>query len=403
MLRSFRVTNHRSFRDEQELLLIPAYRSGAPVVPVAAVFGANASGKSNLLDALAWMRDAVLDSYRSWEPESGIPRNRFRLDPTSAAKSSGFVVDLLLDGVQFVYGFSASSLAIEEEWLHTYPHGRDRVVFERHGRQVELGSTVPERRGRAELLESLLRDNALLLSTAVQAGQPEVRPVYRWFRDGLRMLGARRASAGTLHTLADQVLATVTAHPEFVDLLRLADLGINSIEVTQWPADAAGVRELWFRHGPDDIPLGLGDQSHGTLAWIEILLAAVAAIEDGALLATDEIDASLHPRLTARLIELFHSPDTNPRGAQLLFTTHDATLLGTSLGEEVLRRDEIWFVEKQDGASRLYPLSDFHPRTGENRERRYLAGSYGAVPAIFENSLVESVLATGAEPADDPS
>lgn len=230
MLRSFRVTNHRSFREEQELLLIPAYRSDAPVVPVAAVFGANASGKSNLLDALAWMRDAVLDSYRSWEPESGIPRNRFRLDPTSEAKSSDFVVDLLLDGVQFVYGFSASSLAIEEEWLHTYPHGRERVVFERHGQQVELGSTVPERRGRAELLESLLRDNALLLSTAAQAKQPEVLPVYRWFRDGLRMLGARRASAGTLHALADRVLATVPAHPEFVDLLRLADLGINSIE-----------------------------------------------------------------------------------------------------------------------------------------------------------------------------
>ncbi len=197
MLRSFRVANHRSLRDEQELLLIPAYQGGAPVVPVAAVFGANASGKSNLLDALSWMRDAVLDSYRSWEADSGVPRTRFRLDPASVTKPSDFAVDLLIDGVQYVYGFSAFSEAIEEEWLHTYPHGRERVIFERHGQRVELGSTVPERRSRAELLESLLRDNALLLSTAVQANQREVLPVYRWFRDDLRSPAARRARANS--------------------------------------------------------------------------------------------------------------------------------------------------------------------------------------------------------------
>ena len=97
----------------------------------------------------------------------------------------------------------------------------------------------------------------------------------------------------------------------------------------------------------------------------------------------DEIDASLHPNLTALLIHQFQSPETNPRGAQLLFTTHDATLLGTSFGEEVLARDQVWFVEKkEDGGSRLYPLTDFHPRTGENRERRYLGGSYGAIPVL---------------------
>ncbi len=199
---------------------------------------------------------------------------------------------------------------------------------------------------------------------------------------------------------------TLTAHPDFADLLRLADLGINSVEVRKWQSDNELLRErreLVFRHGPGDVALDLTDQSDGTLAWIEILVAAMSAIDDGALLATDEIDASLHPRLIARLIELFRSPDTNPRGAQLLFTTHDAALLGTSLGAELLKRDEIWFIEKQDGASRLYPLSDFHPRSGENRERRYLAGSYGAVPAIFEDSLVDAVRANRAERADGPS
>jgi AAA15 family ATPase/GTPase len=118
---------------------------------------------------------------------------------------------------------------------------------------------------------------------------------------------------------------------------------------------------------------------------------------------TDEIDASLHPRLTARLVELFRNSEINRRGAQLIFTTHDATLLGTSLGEETLKRDEIWFIEKKDGASTLYPLSDFHPRIGENRERRYLAGSYGAVPVVFPDAMVDVLLESGTEPADGPA
>jgi AAA15 family ATPase/GTPase len=95
----------------------------------------------------------------------------------------------------------------------------------------------------------------------------------------------------------------------------------------------------------------------------------------------------------ARVIELFRSPETNVGGGQLLFTTHDATLLGTSLGVETLKRDEIWFVEKaEDGATSLFPLSDFKPRKGENTERRYLGGSYGAVPAVFSESLVRQLV-----------
>ena len=162
-------------------------------------------------------------------------------------------------------------------------------------------------------------------------------------------------------------------------------------------------REVRFLHGSEQAFLGVQDQSEGTLAWADLLLAALSAIEAGGLLVIDEIDASLHPRLTARLIELFRSPETNANGAQLLFSTHDATLLGTNLDGEVLKRDEIWFIEKVEGASRLYPLSDFRPRKGENRERRYLAGSYGAVPTIFADSLVRSILSARKDQADAPA
>src|SRR5262249_41837759 len=123
-------------------------------------------------------------------------------------------------------------------------------------------------------------------------------------------------------------------------------------------------------------------------------VAALTMLEQGSTLCVDEIDSSLHPRLTARLIELFRSGETNPAGAQLIFTTHDATLLGTSFGQDVLSRDEVWFVEKDThghGAGKLSPLTDFPPRREEHTERRYLGGSYGAIPDVSEYDFRRAV------------
>jgi len=401
VLRSFRVANHRSIRDEQELQLMPAYDKERPAVPVAAVYGANASGKSNLLDALRWMQGAVRESFRVWEADSGIPRVRYRLDGDES-RPSAFVADLILDGVQWVYGFSVTSEAVQEEWLHTYPHGRERVIFERNGQDIELGSTVPERRSRAEILRGLMRENALLLSVASQANQAEVRPVYRWFH--LHQMHVTRMGIPSVRRdhLSLLIAGAHKEYPEFVDLLRTADFGISDISVEE-PMFGGRVPIVRFRHEPGGVWLELADQSEGTLSWAELLVYALEALANGSLMISDEIDASLHPRLTARLVELFRNRETNARGAQLLFTTHDATLLGTSSGEDLLRRDEIWFVEKKDGASTLYPLSDFHPRKGENRERRYLLGSYGAVPVIFEDSVVDSLLEAWRDRADAPA
>lgn len=434
-MRSFRVANHRSIRDEQELVLLPAYDKGKPVVPVAAVFGANASGKSNLLDALRWMSLAVLNSYTAWEADAGVPRSPFRLDVRSPLGPSLFVVDIVTEGVQYVYGFSADNEKIQEEWLYSYPHKHKRVIFERTGPSIEFGSTIPERRARADLLASFTRDNSLLLGAAMQAKQEEVAPVYRWFREGIRILGG--FGAGSRLVRPTQLASAVERFPAFVDLLRVADLGISGIRVVEavdeLPAvdkerialmesalprlgdrrDDAGEllllgllkeltamrapqrrREVLFLHGEESVALSPEDQSDGTLAWINLLVPALEALASGATLVTDEIDSSLHPRLTARLIELFRSDESNPLGAQLIFTTHDATLLGTSFGRDILDRDEVWFVEKdQSGATALFPLSDFHPRKGENTERRYLGGSYGAVPAVYSDTFVELVAA----------
>jgi hypothetical protein len=400
VLRSFRVANHKSIKDEQELVLLPAYDKARSVVPVTAIFGANASGKSNLLDALRWFRSAVRGSF-GWEPGAEIPREPFRLDPDFLAAPSTFAVDLLLDGVSYTYGCELDDRSVRQEWLYSYPQHRKRVIFEREGRSWRFGTGV----GKPQLLilSRLTRENALFLTVAARGESPALMPVYRWFQQALGF----EATSDTGPDPYDVADLSGAHRDLLVRLLRLADLGIADVRA-EWvssgtpsndPFAAPARPELRFMHGPQGVPLRMADQSRGTRTWLSVLVPSLVALEDGGVLCVDEIDSSLHPRLTARLIELFRDPEANPAGAQLIFTTHDATLLGTSFGEEILRRDEIWFVEKRDGASSLYPLTDFHPRQGENRERRYLGGSYGAVPAVFSDSFVEGLKEARSEQA----
>jgi hypothetical protein len=404
MLRSFRLENHRSFRDEAELSLLSAYgdssRGKDVPVPIAAIYGANAAGKSNLLDGLRFMCSAVTDSYRIWRPGGGVPRHPYRLDPSSASRSSTFVVEVEVASIRYTYGFVVDDEAVVEEWLYSYPKGKRRKLFERVGMTVSLGESLGTERAKAEVLFELTRPNALFLSLAGQVELAELEPLYRWFSGSVSWAGAARLSTSRdLRWLSQRLLTFLgedsTRHAAVLAFVRAADVGISELVIEEpkplpllgpdeGPLDLRREPEqLKLRHGRKEL-FSLYDESDGTLAWLNMLPGALTALDAGGLLVVDEIDSSLHPNLTALLVQKFRSPQANPRGAQLLFTTHDATLLGTSLGEEILGRDQVWFVEKDaDGASQLYPLSDFKPRSeGENRERRYLGGSYGAVPVL---------------------
>jgi hypothetical protein len=433
VLRSFRVANHKSIRAAQELVLLPAYDKSRPVTPVAAIYGANASGKSNLLDALTWMRRAVLDSFASWTPGGGVPRVPFKLDRAAAKEPTEFAVDLILDGVRHYYGFVVDDDMVREEWLHTFPKGRRRIIFERDGDDWTFGSTV---RRSMDSTRELTRPNALFLSVAARSEVVDALPVFSWFES---IVGYQRGT-DLRPGLTRRLREGGHARTELVELIRTADVGISDVVMNDI-ADLEAAQRLLdtlpghvlgahaasdsgndmvfrladgrfalvqikatmvdprFRQGQHGITLRLDEQSDGTLAWIEVVLSALDVLADGRVLLADELDLSLHPRLAARLVELFGDPRTNPRHAQLIFTTHDAALLGTSLGVPVLNRDEVWFVEKAaDGATSLFPLTDFHPRKEENTERRYLGGSYGAVPAIYSDSLVERLVAVREEP-----
>ncbi|ANN16349.1 hypothetical protein SD37_12290 [Amycolatopsis orientalis] len=382
MLRSFRLGNHRSFRDEQELLLMPAMPGDErPAVPVAAIYGANASGKSNLLDGLYSMKSLV-EGY--W---SHFHKSHFRLGSEDGRRPSTYVVELLLDDVRYTYGFRIESAGADgrvlEEWLYTYPEKRRRVVFERQAGGVRFGSTTTELKGKFAVLEELIQPNALLLSVCDRLQLGPLDPVYRWFTQELRvwLRNQQWEPLEVQRRVTEFVDMDAENHERLIALLRAADTGITGMVLRQ--EEGSNYRSVRLQHGEGAELFSLFDESAGTNNWLGLLPTVLAVLDNGWTFVVDEIDTSLHPKLVAELIGLFREQDINRRGAQLIFTTHDTSLLGTMLGDNVLDRDQIWFVGKNaDGVSELYPLTDFKPRKDQNTERRYLAGGYGAVPVL---------------------
>lgn len=404
MLLSFRFANHRSFRDEQQLNLLPVYDADVPdegaeleAVPVAGIFGANASGKSNVISALGYMSRMVGESDRESEPGLGPRRQPFRLDPEISAQPSSYAVDLMLEGVRHMYGFRLDSKQVLEEWLYSYPLRRKRVIFERTEQHFDWGEEA--RRSSAPKLADIVAPTALFLSVAARfdphdhaSGSRDsttgsLHSTFSWLwqkvsRDSPITRASMRVSNYT-NWLTDPARRTAIA-----EILRNADVGL--LNVSAEPPDGARLSlnrgQVHFRHqgAGDDVLFNISEESSGTLRLLELAARAIPVLNSGGLFLVDEIDASLHPLLTAMLIHLFQSPEVNTRGGQLVFTSHDTTLLGSIDGEDVLNRDQVWFTSKgADGASELFPLAEFKPRRqGENRQKRYLNGSYGAIPEL---------------------
>lgn len=420
MLIEFRVKNHRSIRDEQALTLeagrVDPREDSVPrsvvghkerLLPVAAVYGANASGKSNLLGALRFMREAVDLSHRSWEPEGGVPREPFAWGEATNTPSL-YEVSVVVDGVRYEYGFVADGERFLEEWLFSWPHGRKRLLFERELDVFKFGEHL---RGENETLVQFTRPNALFLSTAVQHRHEQLAPVHHWFAAiwTVNLLG--RAPTGSERTLSssghaiDEVGGSILAAffesnaPALQSqllghLLRAADVGIVDLKCSSDdgatpPHLRRAGRRVYIRHQSsiDEAWLPIEEESRGTLAVLRMAPALLSVMARGGLLVIDELESSLHPLLARAIVRTFNDPTTNPRHAQLLVGTHDTHLIGTTLDGPALRRDQIWLVEKDpEGATCLYPLTDYQPRKAENLERGYLQGRYGAIP--FPGHLV---------------
>ena len=415
MLLRFRFSNFRSFHAEQELSLIAGPFSDLPdvvrhpaglkegVLPGAAIYGANASGKTNVIQAMGFMASAVSFSHRDWTPDGPIPRQPFIANEESKLEPSEVEADFLLAGVRHRYGFRVDFQAVLEEWLYVYPKGKKQTWFHRKwGNPIVFSNKMP---GENRVIENLTRQNSLFLSAAAQNAHEALMPVFIWLSGLLFVIGDR--SKYRRHTA--RLSSQLDYRNEIARLVSVADLGIAemSVEDTKFPDKAKEIVEaaatllppqdkaawpetlqvirLLHRLGDTAVPFKMDQESDGTLAYLALLGPAVDAIKKGTPLLVDELDASLHPLLAIQLLRLFNTPASNPKGAQLIFNTHDTNLLSSG----VLRRDQIWFTEKgTDATSHLYPLSDFKPRRQENLQNGYLQGRYGAIPFINPDAFL---------------
>jgi hypothetical protein len=394
---SFRVANVLSFRDEQIFSFVaPELHDGSArlteirergkeisILPVLGIYGANASGKSNFLAALSLMRDTVLGSLGWLSEPNPVRRISFALDSSFTTKPSFYEIDIALqDGIRYTYGFEIDDHRIRGEWLHAYPKGRKQVWFDRKD-DDEIDFPGEGLRGEKLELARRTRSDTLFLGVAAQFNHDQLLPVFEWFRDNLRLVSPERDTFERERSTSRRVLRDPGFRDRIARILQIADLGITGFDKAAW---AKGEIRLLHRTGTREIPLDFGFESLGTRSWFALLGTLLEALEGGTTVMVDELDASLHPVISAEAVRMFQDPEANPRAAQMVFTSHDATLLYTLLGSDrVLDRDTVWLTEKRsDGATELYPLTALRPppRKEDNLFRKYLLGQYGGVPRV---------------------
>ena len=384
MLIQFTVENHRSIKNSavisfaaskdksfEEYLLHPDEKKA--LLPVLAIYGANAAGKSNVLHAMMTMKEMVVGNSAKvskgqklpWEPFGGTK------EPTS------FEMVFIFQGVRYTYGFSFDEKKIYKEYLYHWPNGREALIFSRENGLYEFRENVNEQ----VTLSNRTPDNKLYLVSSNDWNLPQTENAYRWFLEKLSFLMDEEPA--TSETIA-QIAGGDDKKARILKELLLADLGITDVTIKNTsgkiPVITTTHRIINEDGTTEYFQLLMEQESVGTQHFFARIGGWLQALENGALLVVDEIEDSLHPLLTRRLIEMVQDKAINTKGAQLIFTTHDAMLLDLNF----FRRDQIWFAEKNDEtcATELYSLASFSPRKGENVRKGYLQGRFGAIPFI---------------------
>ncbi len=416
-LLSLTIENVRSYRDEVRLSLeatrmaekgvarclsVAGSTKPVSILPGAGIFGANASGKTAILEAMDDMRFVVMSSFHR-KDRTSISRRPFLLDDDSRRRPSRFQIELLVEGVRWQYGFEIDDERVHAEYAYHYPKGKQAMVFDRGLDRVEFG---PPFRSSGRVLEKLVRDNSLFLSIAGAAEHEGLSALESWFRSNLLL--ANSGNRGVRAAFTADLLQSSDSKGRVLSLLRYADLGVTDAHRESPDPESVDKfqRALQSLHGSDE-PLdaddeiiletvvrlthsGPGgeskiapeDESQGTQVWLGLIGPVLTALKEGTVLLIDELDASLHPHLVRRLIDLFQDGRTNSHCAQLVFNSHDTSILGDS-DRRAIGRDQIWFASKDlDGVASLYPLTNFAPRSDDALERRYQQGRYGAVPSM---------------------
>jgi len=372
----------------------------------AVIYGANASGKSNLIQAMAFMRHFVLQSSR--ESQAGEPTGveRFQLSTTARDKPACFQIIFCLNDRRYRYGFEIDEEQVRAEWLY-HTGQRETRLFIREGAQYDISSVFKAGRG----LTERTRDNALFLSVAAQFNVRLAITLLEWFRQGFNIISGLDDTAYAEFTLRN-FDTDKSFRQRVLAFVREADLGIVDIQVEKLPlADAPIpeemqnllarltkeqgrseaeilVNQLKTTHQVFDSELNAsgwetfdmkGQESQGTQKIFILSGPLLDTLDRGKVLIIDEMEARLHSSITRAVIQLFNSSQTNPRNAQLVFATHDTSLLS----HRSFRRDQIWFTEKdQYGATDLYSLAELQVRNDASFDKDYIAGKYGAIPFV---------------------
>jgi hypothetical protein len=426
VLIEFKVANFRSIREEQTFLLVASNAdkelpdsvidrelsglSGVRFLKGAAIYGANASGKSNVIKAVEFAINFVLRSATKLQPGAPTGAEPFKLDSASVNEPSSFELTFVAGDTRFVFGFSINTQRVVEEYLVAYPKGSPQKWFHRTY-NTEKGvyewakpSTAFKR---DKSLEAKTRDNCLFLSVGPQFNHGQLTQVFHWFQTGVRFIHLSTDSL-LLPGFTAELLSKGRHMDRIMNLLVSADIGVTGAELkhsevsmeelrknmppnllaeleSQGPIQPGKRIEIELRHKAEGAePVGLKfetEESAGTKRLFALAGPWADILEQGYTVFVDEIETSLHPLLVKELLKLVFNHATNPKAAQVVFSTHNSVLLDGSL----LRRDQVWFTEKSPaGSTHLYPLTDYQPRNTEALAKGYLAGRYGAIPFLPE-------------------
>lgn len=371
-----------------------------------AIYGANASGKSNLLEAMSFMRDFILSSAKESQSTEPINISPFKFDSISENGPSRFQMIFILGDQQHRYGFEVDRKMVTSEWLFQNDGKKEKPLFIRQKNNIEIMQNFEEGKG----LEQRTRDNALFLSIVDQMNGPNAKNILKWFSHFRVIEGLKDEmyEKFTIKMLQDQ-----NTRPLILDLIRSADLGIEDFKVDEIDLNVDALKILneefkkqviaqigsnkSFRLSTlhpkytENVRSGSAildfksEESEGTKKFFRLVGPILNCLKNGWIVVIDELDAKLHPLLTRALISLFHNPKVNTRNAQLVFGTHDTNLL--CYGN--FRRDQVWFTEKNhQGATDLYSLVEIKlpkgtkVRNDASFEKDYVHGRYGAIPFL---------------------
>ena len=431
MLIEFSVENFRSIKDEVRFSMVASSgkelrdtnvmsmnngvqnRRDFALLKSAAVYGPNAGGKTTLVKALATMREIVLDSTRSIGDFSVTP---FKFSPDTVDAPTSFEVVFIYKDVRYQYGFSVTKTMVHYEWLYAFPNNRAQTWFERElvsedADPLEYEYTFGNKLlGKKNVWESSTRPNALFLSVAVQLNSDQLSQVFNWFQNDLIVVDSDQIAPP--HTIEWVKKNSKTSILKF---LERADFAISNFDVDEEEISSDTISSapksvipllrylleekegkltrvrLTTTHRTDnetEVELDLSDESSGTQKMFSYAGYFLDALENGRVLVIDELNTSLHPLLVKYLVDLVHREETNIGNGQLIFTTHQTSILN----QQTFRRDQIWFCDrKRNQSTNVYPLTYFSPRKGvDNLENSYLAGRYGALPFIEKQIPVQT-------------